>query len=342
MAKILRRKKKKSGQLFGERLDALVLRVLWWLLTPLPVDWASATGRRVFGLLGRRSRKNRHVLANLMTAFPEKRRDEIERLAVEVWGNFGAVASEFAQLRKLTDPARNRGRLEIVPDSRDPAFPVANGPCIFVTAHCGNWELGAHVVQQYVDALDVIYAPQANPHLDRLIQEKRQALGCNFVSKEKGVRALLRALKSGRSVGLVVDTRIDEGPLLPFFGVETPVTTTPAWLALKTGCPIVPVQSQRILDARFRIIFHPALQAVRRHDETPEQAALRVTGDINALVESWIRARPADWMCTKRRWPKESRDARNADVATPESMVEANAAAEEHVAKPRLRPPGAS
>ena len=321
MAMILRRrKKKKSGQLFGERRDALVLRLLWWLLTPLPMDWASAAGRRVFGLLGPRSRKNRHVLANLMTAFPEKRPDEIERLAAEVWGNFGAVAIEFALLPKLTDPARNRGRIEIVPDFRAPAFPAGNGPCIFVTAHCANWELAAYAAQQYTGALDVIYSPQGNPHLDRLIQEKRQALGCGFISKDSGVRGLLRALKNGRSVGLVVDTRIDEGPLVPFFGVETHVTTTPAWLALKTGCAIVPVQVERIRHAHFRVTFHAALQAARRQGETQEQAALRVTSDINALVESWIRAHPADWMCTKRRWPKEPTRARNADPSLPDSI----------------------
>ncbi len=319
---ILRKRgKKKSGQLIGERADALALRVLWWLLTPLPIDWASAMGRRVFRFLGPRSRKNRRVLANLTTAFPEKRRDEIERLAVEVWGNFGAVAIEFAQLPKLTDPARNRGRFEIVPDLRDPAFPAGNGPCIFVTAHCANWELVAYIAQQYAGPGDVLYSPQANPHLDRLLQEKRQALGCGFISKDNGVRGLLRALKNGRSVGLAVDTRIDEGPLLPFFGVKTHVTTAPAWLALKTGFPIVPIHVERIRNARFRVTFHPVLKVARGEGETREQAVLRVTRDINALVESWIRAHPADWMCTKRRWPKESKRVGNADMATPDSIV---------------------
>ena len=305
--------------MFGGRLDALVLRILWWLTTPLPLDWASAAGRRIFGLLGPRSRKNRHVLANLTTAFPEKSPDEIERLAAEVWGNFGAVAIEFALLPKLTDLARNRSRFEIVPDFRDPAFPVRTGPCIFVSAHCANWELAAFFARECVGAADVIYAPQANPHLDRMLQQKRQALGCGFIRKENGVRGLVRALKSGRSVGLVVDTRIDEGSLLPFFGVETHVTTTPAWLALKTGLPIVPIQVQRIRNARFRITFHPALRATRRDGETSDQAALRVTRDINTLVESWIRARPADWMCTKRRWPKKPKPAPGADVALRDS-----------------------
>jgi len=290
---------------FGWWLEALVLRSLWWLVTPMPLDRASAAGRRLFALLGPRSAKQRHVLANLGTAFPDLSRAEIERLAVGVWGNVGAVTAEFAQLHKLTDTRRNRGRIEIVG-----ADPGAQGrdietPCVFVTAHCANWELAAYAAQQLTGALDVVYTPQDNPYIDRMIQQRRAALGCGFIGKVNAVRAMLKSLKGGRSVGLLVDTRVDEAPLLPFFGVDANVTTAPAWLALKSGCPIVPIQVERIRDARFRITLHPALRVVRQEGETAEQAVSRVMRAITLTVESWIRAQPADWMCTKRRWPKD-------------------------------------
>jgi KDO2-lipid IV(A) lauroyltransferase len=31
---------------------------------------------------------------------------------------------------------------------------------------------------------------------------------------------------------------------------------------------------------------------------------MQMTRKINALFESWIRERPQEWMCTKRRWSK--------------------------------------
>lgn len=307
----------KALRSFGWRLEALVLRTLWWLVTPMSIDRASAAGRRIVGLLGPRSAKHRHVLANLTTAFPDQSRAEIERLAIGVWGNVGAVAAEFAQLEKLTDARRNRDRIEIVTADREPGAPAADTPCVFVTAHCGNWELAAYAAQQLTGALDVVYTPQDNPYLDRMIQDKRRALGCGFIGKVNAVRSMFKSLRSGRSVGLLVDTRIDEGPLEPFFGVAAPVTTTPAWLAIKTGCAIVPVQVERIRHARFRITFHPALHVQQRGDETADQAVSRVTRDINAIVESWIRAHPADWMCTKRRWPKDLMRDRAAQAAGP-------------------------
>lgn len=35
-----------------------------------------------------------------------------------------------------------------------------------------------------------------------------------------------------------------------------------------------------------------------------DQAA-QMMAEVNRLFEQWIRARPADWMCIKRAWPKE-------------------------------------
>jgi KDO2-lipid IV(A) lauroyltransferase len=302
---------------FGWRLEALLLRTLWSLVTPMSIDRASAAGRRIFGLMGPRSAKHQHVLANLTTAFPDRSRADIERLAIGVWGNVGAVAAEFAQLEKLTDARRNRDRIEIVTADPEPGAPAADAPCVFVTAHCANWELAAYAAQQLTGALDVVYTPQDNPYLDRMIQDKRRALGCGFIGKVNAVRSMFKSLKNGRSVGLLVDTRVDEAPLQPFFGLDANVTTTPAWLALKTGCAIVPIQVERRGGARFRITFHAALRVARQQGESAEQAVTRVMRDITAMVEAWIRAHPADWMCTKRRWPKDLMRARGAYTSAP-------------------------
>ena len=66
---------------------------------------------------------------------------------------------------------------------------------------------------------------------------------------------------------------------------------------------LIPVQIQRLNGARFRVIFHPS---VRPADENApdDQKILQMTSKINELFESWIRERPQEWMCTKRRWPK--------------------------------------
>jgi KDO2-lipid IV(A) lauroyltransferase len=82
-------------------------------------------------------------------------------------------------------------------------------------------------------------------------------------------------------------------------------TLVPARLALKFGCPLVPVRVERIRPAHLRVTLHdpvPPDDAV-----APDLRAWRMMARINALFESWIVARPGQWQCFQNRWPKATR-----------------------------------
>lgn len=139
--------------------------------------------------------------------------------------------------------------------------------------------------------------------MHEMLQRKREALGCGFVSKEAGLRPIIRLLGNGTWVGLLPDVKIPSGELVPFFGKDAYTTTNPARLALRFDCELIPVQVERLQEARFRVTFHePA-----RPDDTQAERhtqALQMTRKVNALFKSWIRNRPIDWWCPKNRWPK--------------------------------------
>jgi KDO2-lipid IV(A) lauroyltransferase len=114
----------------------------------------------------------------------------------------------------------------------------------------------------------------------------------------------MRELAQGGSVGLVVDNRVDEGELVPFFGRPAPTVTTPARLALHFDCPLVPVRVERLADgARFRITLYAPLRpgAAAR---TKAERVLDMTRQLNEHFERWIRERPGQWLVVKRRWPR--------------------------------------
>lgn len=139
--------------------------------------------------------------------------------------------------------------------------------------------------------------------MHEMLQRKREALGCGFVSKEAGLRPIMRLLENGTSVGLLPDVKIPSGELVPFFGKDAYTTTNPARLALRFDCELIPVQVERLQGARFRVTFH---EPVRPDDTQAERhtQALQMTRKVNALFKSWIRNRPIDWWCPKNRWPK--------------------------------------
>ena len=124
------------------------------------------------------------------------------------------------------------------------------------------------------------------------MQRRRRSLGCGFLANDDGIRPLLNELRAGRSVGLVVDLRVDSGDLVPFCGHDTMTTLVPARLALKFGCPLVPVWVERLRPAHLRVTLHdpvPPDDAV-----APDLRAWRMTARINALFEVLDRraARP--------------------------------------------------
>ena len=150
----------------------------------------------------------------------------------------------------------------------------------------------------------MLYQRDSNPGLERMIERRRDAIHVDLIPRDGSMRALIRELASGRSVGLVVDNRYDEGELVPFFGVDAPTLTTPARLALRFRCDLVPVRVERVSDgARFRVTFH---EPVRPSDPTRDKAeqARDMTRQVNELFERWIRERPAQWVTAKRRWPR--------------------------------------
>lgn len=279
-------------------LEAGFLALLWTGLGLLPPARASALGRRAMRALGPRLRKHRHVVANLRTALPERTPAEIEAIARESWGTVGAVLGEFPHLARIA-----RERMEIVDRAGIEALRDAGRPIVFVTPHLGNWELTTLAVARYGIPLAVIYAPDANPWITKLVRRRRRDLDCELIPRDGGVRALLRALAAGRSVGLVVDTRQDEGEPVPFFGRDALTSTVPARLALRMGLPLVPVRVERGADARFRVTLDAPIEPDLSIAD-PRERARAMTLRIHERFEAWIRERPGEWMCTKRRWPK--------------------------------------
>jgi KDO2-lipid IV(A) lauroyltransferase len=94
---------------------------------------------------------------------------------------------------------------------------------------------------------------------------------------------------------------MNDGIPVPFFG--RPAMTAPALaqLALRFDCAIVPARVERLKGARFRLTVFPPLELPRtgnRHADT-----LAIMTRVNAILESWIRARPELWFWLHRRWP---------------------------------------
>lgn len=286
---------------FFWRIEACFFAAFLWFCRRLSPTGASAFGRRLMTWAGPRQSKHKHVIRNLCVAFPDKSDAEIARIGAAVWGNMGAIFAEYAQLDVIC-----RERLDII---IDPAIRTFSNPqeqqAVFVSAHFGNWELLAAAISSQEVPITAVFTPIQNPRIDAQLARAREHLGCNLLPRDESMRPLIKELAQGRSIGLVMDQRVDSGHPVEMFGVEKQTTLIPARLAMRFDAELVACRCDRLDNGRFQITFFAPITA-----DDPEAdeltRAVQMSRKVNAMYEQWISEAPQDWFCTNRRWPKEA------------------------------------
>jgi Kdo2-lipid IVA lauroyltransferase/acyltransferase len=276
-----------------------------WALRLLPRRAALAAGR----LAGRAAwlvdgGHRRVAIGNLASAFGDAMPDtKRRRLVGRVFAHFGMVAADCLLMRWRT-PADLDRLVEIEGvDHLRKAFLKGKGVFVF-SGHFGNWEMVALMQGWLGYPMVMVTRPLDNPRLDRLLREGRTRSGNEVVGKRNAVREMLRALKHGWCVAIVIDqdTRGTEHVFVDFFG--RPAATTPALglLALKTGAPIVPVFGVPLPDGRYRITYLPEVAVPSTGDRDADVRA--VTQICTGLIEEQVRARPECWLWMHKRWKR--------------------------------------
>ena len=94
--------------------------------------------------------------------------------------------------------------------------------------------------------MDADNLPLDNPLLDRWVRSTRRAAGQTMIPKRGALLPMLKALRAGRLIVLLVDQDArGHGVFAPFFGAPASTIPTPAELALRTGAAIVTASSVR-------------------------------------------------------------------------------------------------
>ncbi|ROO28452.1 lysophospholipid acyltransferase family protein [Salinisphaera japonica] len=281
--------------------EAAAIGLVVAVVRALPLRGALALGAWLGHVLGRFSPRIDKVRSNLRVVFSSADAPELDRLTRASFANVGVAFAELVNLRRIWRARRSRLEFNEMPGA---TTPTAERRTVFVTAHLGPWQMTPLIGPEYGMTIPVIYAPEQNPYVDRLLNRFRAVFDAPLVARDGGMRAFVRALRQGQSIGLTVDTRLDSGESVSFFGEPAMTNTMPARLALKFDCDLVPVLAERLPGGRFRVNIHPPITPADLQAPNDDQV-LDMSRQINALFEREILARPEQWLCLKRRWPKQ-------------------------------------
>lgn len=284
-------------------LEALGAVLLFGLFRALPLDAASGFGGWLGRTLGPRLGITRRAVRNIRRALPEKSDVEIAIIITEMWDNLGRVVGEYPHLDRIGATPEKGGRVTVEDWSPVEPFRGKDGaPCILFSGHLANWEAFALYARNNGLGYAQIYRPANNPMVDALMRRVRRLDDADIAPKGAGgARKAIKLLRAGRRIGMLVDQKLNDGIDVPFFGLSAMTAPAPAQLGLRLGCAVVPARIERLGGCHFRVSFLPPLTPPDTGDRKSDVVAM--IGEVNRLLEGWIRERPGQWLWLHRRWP---------------------------------------
>jgi KDO2-lipid IV(A) lauroyltransferase len=174
---------------------------------------------------------------------------------------------------------------------------------LFITGHCGNWELTALGFGARVAPLAVIARAQNNPYLNRLVEKTRARYGNRIIYKQGALMAILSVLRNNGMVGVLMDQAVlpEEGYIIDFLGRGAWTMKIPAIIARKRGAAVLPAFIHREGN-RYIGTLYPEVPLSQEKDE--EKALIEDTKKFSSYIENYIREHPTEWLWIHRRWKR--------------------------------------
>ncbi|MBU1098464.1 MAG: lysophospholipid acyltransferase family protein [Bacteroidetes bacterium] len=242
------------------------------------------------------------VLNNLKIAFPEKSEIELKKIARENYYYFALSFLEIpllfyfdkTSLLKLSD----NKNIEIVKDGLK-----ENKGLLLLTAHFGNWELGALLVGIEINKeISVLAKRQKNNFVADKMQLIREKFGNKEVLLGVSVRELYKTLRNGGAIGIVGDQRAPKksGIIIKYFNRDTLVFAGAASLAVKLKSPIYLILLPRLSNGNYQMVVE-RISYENLPDEN-EAAVQELTQRYFNCLEKYVRQYPAQWLWMHKIW----------------------------------------
>jgi KDO2-lipid IV(A) lauroyltransferase len=238
------------------------------------------------------TRRKRDLFTNLDLVYPDMSKKEKIKLAKKVYENFIYNLFELFRNRNITKEKLSK-KVEFI--GLDKVKKYLDKPVIFITAHYGNWEMMPLIIGGLLELpVSVVVRNLDNEFLNNFFKKNREIFNIETFNKKGALKNLMKAIKSGRNVGLFVDqnTAKEEGVDVEMFGLKALHTPSAALLSKKFDIPIIPVFIQREKD-KYKIIFKDVILEKDINKNVQMQSN---------VIEEMIKEKPEEWYWFHRRF----------------------------------------
>ncbi len=252
-------------------------------------------------------RDRKAVFQNLEKILPNA--PDLPTKTREVFRNFGKYLVEFFRMAKELDHSFIREKIKIE-NLRNMQKALDRGKgVVVVTAHLGNWELGAVLLSLLGYPPVAVALSHKERPVNNLFNQQRSARGVAVIPAQFAVRRCIQILKDNGIVAVVGDRDFSvnhRGVVMDFLGQKCLIPKGPAIFSLKTGAAIVPVFLVRQEDDTFALtIEEPIYPAVVKESLTDGVISEMIQKYLT-VIESKIRQYPTQWLMFRKYWIDEN------------------------------------
>ena len=173
---------------------------------------------------------------------------------------------------------------------------------IFITGHCGNWELLGYVLSIAGYPIAALARPLDNSLINDWILKIRQKHGLQIVTKWGGVPILQNLINQKTSVGFIADQNAGHrGMFVPFFGRLASTYKSIGLFAMRYNIPIAAVHAKRIgSEFKYEVSTIDFIEPDDWKDQ--EDPLYYITARYNKAIEQMIIDAPEQYLWLHRRW----------------------------------------
>ncbi|MFZ2947967.1 MAG: lysophospholipid acyltransferase family protein [Desulfuromonadaceae bacterium] len=261
-----------------------------WLFPPFTFFWGG-----LFYLL--LADKRRAVRSNLRVVTG---RNNVERLVFSTFRLFGHNWCDVMLMMRLKGK-----KLQALIGRRssgaplDQALAAGNG-AILVSPHLGNWELGGLGLADLGYAVNVLTFREPDEKVNELREVVRKERGIRFIYVDRddtsplAIIEAVNALRRNEVLALLGERDGSSHTIrMDFFGKPTDIPVGPAYLALASGAPVIPVFVP-LENGKYSTLMEEAIYFRGGHGQHDEV----IRGGMERLVsvfERCIRNYPDQW-----------------------------------------------
>ena len=170
---------------------------------------------------------------------------------------------------------------------------------ILVTAHYGNWEYGSTFIPLKYAPTTMVGRPMNNEYLNEELDKTRTKNNTQMLSKDEAGRGLIKALKNGRILGLVIDQHNTAGIDVNFFGHTVKQTDSSSRLAVKFDAIILPLFFTMDSFGKYTAKFYEPLEPSSYEGK---DQILNLTQAQTDIMEKHILQKPEQWFWQHKRF----------------------------------------